>query len=295
MIIANLRGGLGNQMFIYAFGKYLAQKHNTELKLDNSYYEDYHRVYELNKLGIKEKFASQSEIEKLKVFKYKDILPIRFIKSKILGKESKKVPASSYILDSDINFRKKYLKLPDNVYLDGLFQSEKFFRGIKDILRQDFQLKNELDQANKSFLEKIKTSNSVSLHIRRGDYITNSWAMKELGVCSIEYYKKSIDYIGSKIESPVFFVFSDDLEWVKNNFDIKQPCVYVDCNDGNTGEKDLELMKNCKHHICANSSFSWWGAWLGEEVNTINIVPEKWFKGEYFNDKYLIPDRWVKL
>lgn len=295
MIIARLKGGLGNQMFIYAFARYLSQNHNTVLKLDLSYYEDYHRKYELFKFNIIENFATEEEINSLKQFIYKDKFIIRLLKQKIFNKQPKKIPAETYLLDSNVAFKPKYKKLPDNVYLEGLFQSEKFFSEIEEIIRKEFTLKYEIDEENQKIIEWMKKVNSVSLHIRRGDYITNSWANQEIGVCGPDYYKKAVEYIKSKVENPIFFVFSDDLEWVKNNINTDSNFVFVDTNNEQSGEKDLILMSECAHHICANSSFSWWGAWLGKNKNKIVIAPEKWFKGNFFDCKDLVPENWVKI
>ncbi|OGU60056.1 MAG: hypothetical protein A2X64_07625 [Ignavibacteria bacterium GWF2_33_9] len=295
MIIARLKGGLGNQMFIYAFARYLSCKHDTDLKLDITYYDNYHRKYELNKFNIIENFASEDEINSLKKFVYKDGFIIRQLKQKLFKKNPKKIPSKTYILDSNIDFKQKYMFLPDNVYLEGLFQSEKFFKEIEEIIRKDFILKNELDTENLKVLEAIKSTNSISLHIRRGDYLTNSWAYEELGICEADYYKKAMDYMKSKVESPIFYVFSDDAEWVKNNFKMDFDFIFIDANNEQSGENDLILMSECNHHICANSSFSWWGAWLGKNQNKIVIAPEKWFKGNFFDYKDLVSESWVKL
>lgn len=295
MIIAKLRGGLGNQMFIYAFGRYLANKHNTDLKLDISYYENYHRTYELNKFNTKEIIATSEEIYSLKQFMPKHKGLKRFFREKILKKKPKIIPASCYVLDSGVSFVSKYMNLPDNVYLEGLFQSEKFFTEIKDDIKQEFTLKNPLVDENFLFAERIRQNNAISLHVRRGDYITNQWALENLGLCSLEYYQRAINYIQNNTENPYFFLFSDDLEWVKENLKIDAPYTVVDCNQDNTGYEDIRLMSLCNHHIIANSSFSWWGAWLGHNPHKIVIAPKNWFKSKNISYKDIIPSRWILL
>lgn len=295
MIIAKLRGGLGNQMFIYAFARYLAHKHNTELKLDISYYEDYHRAYELDKLNIIEQFATPEEINDVKTFVYKNNILIRAVRKAISGKEPKKKPSKTYILDSGIEFKPKYLKIGKNAYLEGLFQSEKFFLPVKDLIKKDFTLKEPVTGQNRDLLDEISKGNSVSLHVRRGDYITNAWANQELGLCPLEYYAKAINYIASRVKSPHFYIFSDDMEWTRDNLKHNHKFTCIEHNDSNSGELDMLLMSKCKHHIIANSSFSWWAAWLGESKGSVTIAPKVWFAGKSMNDTHVVPKRWIRL
>ncbi|MEI8390333.1 MAG: alpha-1,2-fucosyltransferase [bacterium] len=295
MIIAKLRGGLGNQMFIYAFARHLAHINNTDLKLDLSYYTNYHRDYELNHFDIIENIATEDEIKLLKKLKPKHNEILSFIKYKLKNRPVKMLPDKSYILDDGVSFIPEYMKLPDNVFLEGLFQSEKFFKDIRMIIKKEFTLTEPLQGKNLQFSNHIKSVNSVSLHVRRGDYITNQWAMDNLGLCSLEYYQKAIEYIESNTEDPHFFLFSDEIEWVKKHLKINSSYTTVDGNNENTGYEDLRLMSLCNHHITANSSFSWWGAWLGHNHNKIVISPKNWFKLNIFDDKDLVPDNWIKF
>lgn len=295
MIIAKLRGGLGNQMFIYAFARYLANKHNTELKLDLSYYQNYHRSYDLNNFNIIENTATECEISSLKTFKSKHNKFLSWLKYTLKNKPVKMIPSNSYILDSGIAFNQEYMNLPDNVYLEGLFQAENFFKDIKEIIKKELSFKEAAQGMNLEVLNNINQTNAVSLHIRRGDYITNKWAQENLGLCSLEYYQKAIKHIEETIENPHFFLFSDDIEWVKENLKMQSPFYFVDCNNEQTGYEDLRLMSNCKHHITANSSFSWWGAWLGKNENKIVIAPKTWFKSSSIDDTKVVPKEWIRL
>ena len=135
---------------------------------------------------------------------------------------------------------------------------------------------------------------AVSLHVRRGDYVSDPKTKAILGVCSLDYYRAAIAHIAERIESPAFFVFSDDIAWAKANLEIPFPCEYVDHNQGQQSYNDMHLMSLCKHHIIANSSFSWWGAWLNPRKDKIVIAPENWFANNE-DAKDLIPPESVKL
>ena len=271
MIITKLIGGLGNQMFQYACGSSLADRFNAELKLDITGYETQvklitPRQYELGEFNITENFATQEEIISKKLFKEKH-----------------------FHFDSEV------LNLPDETYLNGYWQCEKYFKNIEKALRKEFTLKFSPDAKNIAFLEQIKTVNSVGLHVRRGDYANNEKTNSFHGLCSLDYYKQAIDYISENTKNPHFFLFSDDIDWVKENLISNYPMTMVDCNNSLQGHFDLSLMKNCKHNIIANSSLSWWGAWLNENSNKIVIAPKKWFNDIEINTDDLIPDRWIRL
>ena len=136
---------------------------------------------------------------------------------------------------------------------------------------------------------------SVCIHIRRGDYVEDIITNQFHGVCNLDYYYRSIEYIASKIKNPYFFVFSDDPLWVKQNLILKYPCDYIDQNFGKKDYEDMRVISKCKHNIIANSSFSWWGAWLNINPNKIVIAPKNWFKSKAINTKDLIPESWFKI
>ena len=156
-------------------------------------------------------------------------------------------------------------------------------------------LKVPLGSRNKELLSLIRTVNSVSLHIRRGDYVSNPDTNSALGTCSLEYYRHCIEHIASNVENPHFFLFSDDINWVRDNLKIKYPTTVVDGNSADTNYADLHLMSNCKHNIIANSSFSWWGAWLNNNPDKIIIAPKIWFANSPLTPKEIIPENWLKL
>lgn len=295
MIITKLIGGLGNQMFQYAAGKRTAYINKTELKLDTSWFKNpegaIKRDYLLNIFNIKENFATKEEINKLKS-KNQHILALLY---KRIFRFTEVYYKQSYIKQRYFHFDPNILKISTNTYLDGSWQSEKYFSDIKDIIKQEFIFKNEPDKKNKQLIDKISHTSSVSIHIRRGDYVTDKKTNQFHGICDLNYYHSAIKYIISKIKKPFFFVFSDDLLWTRKNLHLKFPCIYVDHNTGKKDYEDMRLMSECKHNIIANSTFSWWGAWLNRNPKKIVITPKEWFKEETFNPKDLIPKLWLKF
>ena len=289
MVIVKVLGGLGNQMFQYAVAKAVAYKRGDIFKLDITGFKTckLHKGYRLNLLNIEENIADDDEIKKLKG--YDGIL------RKILNRVGIELSRpSSYYQEREITvFDSNIFNYKDSIYLDGYWQNEEYFIDIRNILLKQFVPKNDLSETAKNFLRKIKATNSVSLHVRRGDYIRNPKALEVHGVCSIEYYKKAVNLIYSKVRNPVFFVFSDDMEWCRKNLHFLKKVTFVE-GTGNEIE-DVYLMKNCKHNIIANSTFSWWGAWLNENKGNIVVAPKKWFSKEEWRKLTLACKGWVKL
>jgi hypothetical protein len=177
----------------------------------------------------------------------------------------------------------------------GYWQSSKYFSDYEKEIREDFQFIKPLDRKNLSVLKKIEKTSSASIHIRRGDYVSNSKINKVHGTCSITYYRKAINHLKRKFPNSAFFVFSDDPNWVKENIKINN-ATYVDWNQGKNSYKDMQLMSRCKHNIIANSSFSWWGAWLNCNPKKIIIAPKIWFNDPIAQEKSkeLIPKTWIR-
>ncbi|MEN9921551.1 MAG: hypothetical protein RLZZ517_529 [Candidatus Parcubacteria bacterium] len=285
MIITKLKGGLGNQLFQYAFGRYLAEKNNDTLKLDilglqqNS--KDTLRFYLLDKFNITAEIANQDEIQKIKN-------PFGFL-SKIARLINTKILRNFYI-----GFEEKLLKLKGNIYLDGYFQSELYFKEIEPIIRNEFTLKNPLSQLAQKIEEQIHNEGaSVSIHIRRGDYVTDPSAAKAHGTCDLDYYAQAISEISSSIVNPTFFIFSDDIEWVKENLKVEST-TYVS-NPNLTEYEELILMSKCKHNIIANSTFSWWAAWLNSNPSKIVIAPKQWRKDIDSDKLQILPKTWIQI
>jgi len=294
MIITKLTGGLGNQMFQYAAGRCLAEKYQTALKLDISGYKDQRgitpRQYALGIFNIKKEFAVDNDVGYVIIFfnsnkvgkiflKFYNLLPIKY---------------RHYTKEPHFNFYPQFFNAGDNSYLDGYWQSEKYFKEIGEIIRQEFILKKEYFKLNADLLNLIKQTDSISLHIRRSDYITNKSANQTHGTCSIDYYKMAIERVVKQLRNPYLFIFSDDIQWVKDNLKTDLPTTYV--SDGNYKDyEELILMSYCKHNIIANSSFSWWGAWLNLNPDKMVVAPKNWFIDKRYNTTDLIPENWIKI
>lgn len=291
MIVTRLIGGLGNQMFQYAVGRCLAEKHDTELRLDITGFENYtlHK-YKMNVFNIQERFSSDGDVANVLFGKN------GFLRKMIFRKFKRTIkPNASFVREKQhYHFDPKILEKPDNTYLAGYWQSEKYFKDIKDIIRREFSIKLRPDEKNKETAKQILAQNAVSLHIRRGDYVTDEKTNATLGVCDLAYYSRCIKHIAKSVENPHFFIFSDDPAWVRKNLKTSYPQRIVDHNSPERGYEDLRLMSKCKHHILANSSFSWWGAWLNPNEDKIVLAPKDWLK-EYCNTDDLIPEGWVRI
>jgi len=279
MIIVKIFAGLGNQMFHYALGRHSAILNRTELKLDITGFDNYKfRRYGLNNYNIKADIATLKEIRKLKTNKL--FAKVGFIKR-------------SHIIEKPgVVFDENILKLRGDYYLDGCWETEKYFRDIEDIIKDDFKVRKEPLGKNKEILDQIINSNSVSIHIRRGDYLCHPEIYNTFG---LEYYQQAAQFIAQKINNPHFFIFSDDMPWVKKNLKLDFPATYVDQNNDNTNYEDIRLMSLCKHNINANSSFSWWGAWLNKNQNKIVISPKKLINLKNFSNKDSIPNSWIRM
>ena len=283
MIITKLIGGLGNQMFQYAVGRYLAYKNQTALKLDiSSYKSDKKRHYSLDCFNIIENFALSSEIAR---FKKRGI-------SRLMEK-FKPYYRHSFIEEaSNPCFDPSVLKISDNAYLEGYWQSEKYFKEIENIIHQEFTLKPKQQNAtDKKLLQIIEKTESVAIHIRRKDYILS----KTHWVCPLNYYYSAIKKLAKVAKNPHFFIFSDDIEWAKNNLELNYPVTFVSKPGETKDYEEIILISKCKHQIIANSSFSWWGAWLNKSPDKIVIAPQKWFNDPNRNTKDLIPKQWIKM
>jgi len=281
-------GGLGNQMFEYAIARSMAQRNNDIFKLDISYYskpKQELRTYELNLFNIDETIATEQEYNKLRrrkgfLFNITKAVNALMNRQSFYRKEKE-----------DALFDEEVYNLKGNIYLDGYWQNEKYFKEIREQLIEDFTPKSDISEKAQGYLKDIENTNSVSLHIRRGDYISDLTANNFHGVTNIEYYNRAVDYVNDQVSEPVYYIFSDDIAWCKNNFDFLENKIFVD--DTSSAIDDLELMKRCKHNIIANSSFSWWAAWLNENSNKIVITPKVWFSAKI--DLHLAPEEWIRL
>lgn len=288
MITVKLIGGQGNQMFQYAYGRKISILKKEKLKLDITFLlsriprKDFtFRRYELEVFNIEADLTMLSKIA-LYFHNYTFIFQIMKNKlSRLLLKESVLNELENYL-----DLEKKALNVHHDIYLSGLFVDEKSVSSIDEVIRKDFSYKEKLDGSNKIIADNIQKTNSISLHIRRGDLVSLGYT-----ICNSNYYQNAIDYMCKNIENPTFFIFSDDSDWVKKHLKIKQKHVIVDKNIGNKSYIDMRLIELCKHNIIANSTFSWWGAWLNNNPNKIVIVPKLYSD----NHPNMIPSNWLRF
>jgi len=285
MIIVKLQGGLGNQLFQYAAGRNLAIKNNTTLKLDiHSYQNNPDRSYGLDIFNIDEHFATDAEISNLNKAGLNKLV-----------EKLKPFASKTTIIEDNHDFNKDVLELSGNKYLIGYWQSEKYFKSIENLIRQEITLKDKLSENYSDMAIEIKSTNSISLHVRRGDYMANPKFSKIFQILDLDYYKKAIDLITEQIADPSFYVYSDDLPWAKDNLPIPHPHVFVNPDKKLKDGEELMLMSLCKHNIIANSSFSWWVAWLNQNPEKIVIAPKKWSNDNSTNTFDLLPNNWIKI
>jgi glycosyltransferase involved in cell wall biosynthesis len=291
IIIIKIQGGLGNQMFQYAFGRSLSENLRKILKLDVSGYyqknrlalqDDTKRTYLLDKFNIHAELASDVEIACLNPLWYK-------IWKKICGK------ICGY--ENPYIFYEKNLTAKKGNYREGFWNSEKYFNTIPSLIRQEFTLKNPLGKEAQemfSLIEKADNSGaiSVSLHVRRSDYISKKVNADFFGACTVEYYQRAFNRItNKKLE---LFIFSDDIPWVQENLSFPCPIHFVSRPDIADYE-EIVLMSACRCHIIANSSFGWWGAWLDPRPDKIVIAPKKWIADPGMSTPDVIPPSWIQI
>lgn len=294
VVVARLIGGLGNQMFQYAAGRALALRCGAELRIDISGFAIYQRRrYELDTLRIKTSVATKRDLAQ---FGLPLKAPSRFMErvQRRLG-ILPKLSARSVYHEPHFHFDPGVLKLLPPVYLDGYWQSEKYFADQAAVLRQELTPAMPLDPENAVIAERIDATNAVSLHVRRGDYAHDPATNRFHGTCSVEYYGRAVDYMMGRVPEPHLFVFSDDWEWASGNLHFDVPTTFVHANSADRGFSDMQLMSRCRHHILANSSFSWWGAWLNPSQDKVVIAPKCWFNDRGADTRDLIPESWIRL
>ena len=304
MVITRLKGGLGNQMFQYACGRALALRNNDSVKIDISGYTsrngiDTPRLYALGPFNIHADIATPDEV---RAFRYRYGIfskANRFIGEKVFRQ-------------FHISFNPKIIHKTGDVYLDGFWQSEKYFLDKQEVIRTDLSLKQSLTSAAQKIADMIDAAPvSISLHVRRGDYVKDRATNLYWGTCSPEYYDTAIKIMIEKVAktaaAPIFFIFSDDIEWVKTAIAIPYKTVYVSDTSVTTaaGSKtqgatipdfnELILMSKCSHNITANSSFSWWGAWLNRNPEKIVISPQRWNATDERNYRHITPPSWIRI
>jgi len=295
MIYIKIHYGLGNQMFQYALARRLSIEKGIPFKLDTTFFDHQilndgalARQYQLNIFNIHEIIANPNETKK---YRHPPLLTrqLNKIKENLLP-----VSYRNFFREKNDSFDPIVFDCGTRVYLFGYWQDERYFKPVEEIIRKDFTFKFEPDQINAEWLNTIDKVNSISVHIRRTDYITDTNHNNKAGICDINYYNEAFKLIREQITHPHFFIFSDDPEWSQKNIKTGSPDTYfISHNNINNGYEDLRLMARCKYHIIANSSFSWWGAWLSDHVNKIVIAPRVWQLEN--NQNKVLPNGWIRL
>ena len=281
MIIVWVLGGLGNQLFQYALGRTLALKYNTNLKLDLSDFSAYgRRTFRLNHFGVHFEMASSKDIAAVTGQSFWD---------RLLRRDK------GITMEKGLLFDPNVLECGNNAYLKGYWQSEKYFSSVAEIIRGDIQVTTPPDGENAELAASIGDCESVGIHVRRGDYANDATTKAFHGLCSAEYYQRAVAMIGSRTANPRFFVFTDDPDWASGNLQIGYPFTLVRHNGAVADYEDFRLLTRCRHFIIANSSFSWWGAWLGTAPDKIVVAPRRWFAHDNYSHADTVPASWVSL
>lgn len=289
MKIVNILGGLGNQMFEYAMYLALKDAHpQEEIRCCTRSFRGYglHNGYELERIfGIKVKEASLWQLAKLAYpfwnYRSWQVMHHCLPKRKSMSRSLPQIP-----------FNQKEVKREDSVFYDGYWQNEDYFKHVRQNILAAFEFPKMEDEHNKKLGKMLKSANSVSCHVRRGDYLKDP----NMCVCTPDYYALAVKKMNELANPDLYCIFSDDIEWCKDN--LASLCegkiiIYVDWNKGENSFRDMQLMSLCKHNIIANSSFSWWGAWLNTNRSKVIISPEKWMKEDIVNSP--ICKDWVKV
>lgn len=293
-VLVELSGGLGNQMFQYAAGHALARRLGRPCEVDDTCYTGRNPVkYQLDKFSGQPRVASVRD------------LPLRSVLRRwgVSGRVAERAPFYSSGLKrirafregSPFAFDSRYLDIQGDVYLMGYFQSEKYFADCAGEIRGMFAFKNAPNRKNSEIAALMRSSDSVSVHIRRGDYVSNAYTNQYHGTCPLSYYADAFELLKGRLKDPFFFVFSDDPEWCRSHIHPPGRALYIDHNRGDDSPEDMRLMSLCGHHVIANSSFSWWGAWLNPDPKKTVLAPKQWLETKKIQVVDLIPDNWTRL
>lgn len=290
MVIIRIKGGLGNQLFQYAAGYSLAKRLNQKVELDSSFFPQQSlRGFKLESLNVSFRDITEFQNSLVMVYREKYLNKLlRKINIRVLpcGKQT------SYLLETKSDIVPEFFDMEcSNIYLDGYYQSEQYFKEYKKDLIKQFTPNYSSEIEYESVLAEIEGCEAVAVHVRRGDFLNaqndhnpNHYLLGE------QYYHNALRYVEEHLENPTFFWFSDDIDWVKRNFGEKENFRFISLHTKHADIDEMMLMKNCKHIIAANSTFSWWASWLNEHENMMHICPAK-----RYGNLYMIPDEWIKI
>lgn len=282
MILVKLYGGLGNQMFQYAAGRALALRRNDRLALDLRWYETDRgatpRQFELGALSVAAEVAGPQVLSRLEGRRW-------FRRPVLLTQRGRQLDRR--LLEVEAR----------DVILDGYWQCESYFIDVRPTLLEELEPRTEPGEDNRRLLDRIGAADlPVAVHVRRGDYVSSAPTAALHGTCSLEYYRMGAGIVRERFggQEATFFVFSDDPEWVAANLQLDGPVLYVSHNDARRGWEDLRLMRACKGFVIANSTFSWWGAWLSEAEEKVVVAPKPWFADPEADEGDIVPESWIR-
>lgn len=289
--VCRLDGGFGNQLFQYATARSIADRLGCDLLLDaRAVQTKDSRDYGLGRYAIRADLAAPDLLDALPS-------PRSSRAGRLRSRLALAVPSlfpSPVFWPASFAYDERVLCITRPMYLVGYWQSERYFGWNRSRLQADLHIKQPvLDPTG--LKERIVASHSVALHIRRGDYHTNTAAAQTHGLCDHRYYVDAVSYMAKHHSDMQLFVFSDEPEWVRQNFQFNVPMVVVDASMGSSTSFDFEMMRTCKHHIISNSTYSWWAAWLAEHDRQIVIAPQRWFNDQTIASQDVVPQRWVRI
>lgn len=308
MIILNLKDGLGNQLFEYAYARWLQEKYCDKLAFNNYYFDGKkRRAYSLNHFKLNPNIIHLNKWQQ-RSYNFRFLIRLMFcyrldffkwITSKNRPKGLKKFLFASqkglYVSFDPFLFFPFKKSNKKNKYIYGNFECYSYFKDIENILRDELEIIDEPNKENAKLIDEIDSSESVCVHIRRGDYLDEKWSY--LNVCNDYYYESAIKMIQKQVHNPTFFIFSnssEDIIWIKRNYKIPRTARYIDLN--NPDYEDFRLMCHCKHFIISNSTFSWWASFLSKNKDKIIIAPNKWENNSNYEEfKGIYMDNWIKV
>lgn len=286
-VVVGLSGGLGNQMFQYAAGRALSHRLGCPLMLDLTWFQNRQdRQFALDPFKI--------DVDTRSVFRFMPT-SLQTHLSRITRRFSPRLAGVPVFRERHFQYMSSFAELGAPVFLEGYWQSERYFRALRSELLEEFSLRRPLPARLHQLLEAIQTCDSVCVHVRRGDYVTNVNAAKTHGTCSDIYYSRAVAEIANGLSNPHCFIFSDEPDYVRDTLRLDCSSTVVDVNGTEEAHLDLVLMSACRHFVIANSSFSWWGAWLGRCESKRVIAPARWFLTSDRNTEDLLPDSWQRL
>lgn len=303
MIITWLTGGLGNQMFQYAAGLALAERRRTVLKLDASWFREdptyeAHNRYALSCFNITEQFATQEEIDRVRGVQ---LTRTERWSASLAGAlrlrryAARHAAPANWHAPPTFAFYPAFFEQPDPTYLHGMFQSEKFFTDAADLLRLHFSFRYPAQPEVAAVAARIRSGPSAAVHFRRGDYQRNPIFAREIGALDLAYYHRAVRLLRERSPEATLYIFSDDIEAVAREFAPPGPHEFVRCVKPWHAYDKIRLMSLCDHLAIANSTFSWWAAWLNPSPTKLVIAPDPWFDQSKHDGSDVVPTTWVRL